>query len=122
MKKRKTLLFSSIETLSSFVSASTGINVYIMVRAKIVKGLFSDEDIEQAITKFNATEVIAANSADKSTEANISDAPKVSSTGNKTSFKAFIESLFYSILIFNRLLIFFKTLVPGLNEQTVYFF
>lgn len=60
MRKKTSLLFSSIETLFSFISASKGINVNVRTNAKIANGLFTDEEVELAIAKFSAAVITTA--------------------------------------------------------------
>lgn len=52
--KRTFLAFSTVETLSSFMSICKGINTSILPKKRIVKGLFTDEEVELAKIRYKA--------------------------------------------------------------------
>jgi hypothetical protein len=53
--KKTSLLFSTFDTLTSFVSAVKWINLSISPTRNTVRGLFSEEDVLTAVTKFGAS-------------------------------------------------------------------
>lgn len=59
--KKTFLAFSTTETLSSFMSICKGINVSMLPKMRIVKGLFTDEEVEVAKTQYKATVITTIN-------------------------------------------------------------
>lgn len=57
--KKTFLAFSTPEALSSFCNRSMGINISILPKLRIVKGLFTDEEVEAAKTQYKATVITA---------------------------------------------------------------
>jgi hypothetical protein len=53
--KKTSLLFSTFDTLISFVSAVNWINLSISPKRNTVQGLFNEEDVLTAVTKFGAS-------------------------------------------------------------------
>ncbi|HET7818341.1 MAG TPA: hypothetical protein VFL70_03475 [Bacteroidia bacterium] len=53
--KKTSLLFLTFETLISFVNGTKPINLSISPKQRIVRGLFSEDDVLTATTKFGAS-------------------------------------------------------------------
>ena len=53
--KRISLIFSTIESLSTFVGLTKAINLSILPRLKVVRGLFTDEEVVTAVNSYGAT-------------------------------------------------------------------
>lgn len=60
--KKMALVFSSIEALSSFVGITKAINLSILPRLKIVRGLFTEEEVTTAVNRFGATIMVSPQS------------------------------------------------------------
>lgn len=52
--KKISLGFSTIEALSSFVGITKAINLSILPKLKIVRGLFTEDEVTTAVNNFGA--------------------------------------------------------------------